>query len=362
MRLAVCLFMVSLASSLPQDRKEPRAFSIFNVVTFPNNECNTQMGTMRGLCLTLEECNGRIGGTKSGNCASGFGVCCLTMIDQTDTTTVTTNTTYIINEGHPTAITPAAGAAGVSHTFQLNGGANIKMIRLDFETGITDQPVAGTGLCTNDIITITPGAGVSGLFNGVCGILTGQHLYVDHGSGTPTLQIQYNQNAATTNTRSWKIFVRFLEDGNPSLPPSTRCLQYFTGRSNVITSLNHITRTNAVGVIIGNTDYRVCIRMEQGMRCIAYNEARIAPALPDAFNLADPDTAGANLGTDCSSDYLQIGPNRHCGAALSNTMAQTIGTTIYDNGPWVNVFTTNANRVANSAFEVRYVQQATACP
>jgi len=193
------------------------------------------------------------------------------------------------------------------------------------------------------------------------GILTGQHLYVDHGSGTPTLQIQYNQNAATTNTRSWKIFVRFLEDGNPSLPPSTRCLQYFTGRSNVITSLNHITRTNAVGVIIGNTDYRVCIRMEQGMRCIAYNEARIAPALPDAFNLADPDTNGANLGTDCSSDYLQIGPNRHCGAALSNTMQQTIGTTIYDNGPWVNVFTTNANRVANSAFEVRYVQQATAC-
>ena len=56
---------------------------------------------------------------------------------------------------------------------------------------------------------------------------------------------------------------------------------------------------------------------------------RIAPALPDAFNLADPDTAGANLGTDCSSDYLQIGPNRHCGAALSNTMAQLIGTTIY---------------------------------
>ena len=28
-------------------------------------------------------------------------------------------------------------------------------------------------------------------------------VYVDHGSGTPTLQIQYNQNAATTNTRSW---------------------------------------------------------------------------------------------------------------------------------------------------------------
>ena len=54
------------------------AFSLFSVVTFPNDECTTVMDpTMRGLCITAEECTDQ-GGTASGNCASGFGVCCFT--------------------------------------------------------------------------------------------------------------------------------------------------------------------------------------------------------------------------------------------------------------------------------------------
>ncbi len=52
-------------------------FSLFSVVTFPNNECTTT-GTnpMTGVCQTTEECSDN-SGTASGNCASGFGVCCM---------------------------------------------------------------------------------------------------------------------------------------------------------------------------------------------------------------------------------------------------------------------------------------------
>ena len=55
------------------------AFSLFSVVTFPNKECTTLMTpAMSGVCVTSEECqnSGNTIATASGNCASGFGVCC----------------------------------------------------------------------------------------------------------------------------------------------------------------------------------------------------------------------------------------------------------------------------------------------
>ena len=54
----------------------PEAFSLFNIVSFPNEECTTKStNEPKGTCMTLDECNGQ-GGTSSANCASGFGVCC----------------------------------------------------------------------------------------------------------------------------------------------------------------------------------------------------------------------------------------------------------------------------------------------
>ena len=52
------------------------AFSLFSVVSFDNLQCQTNMESkMFGICFTAEECSSK-GGIASGNCASGFGVCC----------------------------------------------------------------------------------------------------------------------------------------------------------------------------------------------------------------------------------------------------------------------------------------------
>ena len=41
------------------------------------SECVAQSDlTLKGICLTNDECDSE-GGTKDGNCASGFGVCCI---------------------------------------------------------------------------------------------------------------------------------------------------------------------------------------------------------------------------------------------------------------------------------------------
>ena len=51
-------------------------FNDSSVVSFKNEECTTTMSTaMNGLCVSSEDCT-ETSGTASGNCASGFGVCC----------------------------------------------------------------------------------------------------------------------------------------------------------------------------------------------------------------------------------------------------------------------------------------------
>lgn len=55
-----------------------------------------------GTCFTSTECEEK-GGSASGNCASGFGVCCLFTIGSSSSsgTTVTVNNTYIQNPSFP---------------------------------------------------------------------------------------------------------------------------------------------------------------------------------------------------------------------------------------------------------------------
>ena len=54
------------------------SFSLFSVLSFPNDECTTTKPTepqTSGICLTESECTQTLG-VAEGNCASGFGVCC----------------------------------------------------------------------------------------------------------------------------------------------------------------------------------------------------------------------------------------------------------------------------------------------
>ena len=48
---------------------------IFTVVRFPNEACGSA-DNLNGTCYTGTECSA-LGGSSSGTCASGFGVCCV---------------------------------------------------------------------------------------------------------------------------------------------------------------------------------------------------------------------------------------------------------------------------------------------
>merc|ERR1712027_168970 len=202
MKWTLCLLCVaSVATALPT--RDKKAFSLFSVVTFPNAECTTDTTpAMTGICVTAEECSndGDVIAQAQGNCASGFGVCCMKRVEGSPNAAITSGLTYVQSAGFPQAVAAlnptAAGAAvaAVQRDFNIMGGPNVCQIRFDFITASVTGPGAATGTCATDSISVnTPTrtalqTGVAAL----CGVLTGQHLIVEVAPGT-------NAMAATLN-------------------------------------------------------------------------------------------------------------------------------------------------------------------
>lgn len=72
-------FIGGVTTKLKQKvRNKAKLFSLFTIIQFNNTQCNATRSsvTYSGVCYTQEECN-RIQGTAVGNCARGYGVCCL---------------------------------------------------------------------------------------------------------------------------------------------------------------------------------------------------------------------------------------------------------------------------------------------
>merc|ERR1711936_1443716 len=114
-------------------RKE-KLFSLFSVVTFPNAGCSSLDSSRNGTCYTSTECESK-SGTKSGNCAAGFGVCCLFIVKDTSTT-INENCTYIQNPSFPSVYD-----AQTALTYTVKKCADrVCSVRLDFESFTTVGP------------------------------------------------------------------------------------------------------------------------------------------------------------------------------------------------------------------------------
>jgi len=340
-----------VATALPTEDRDAKAFSLFSVVSFPNEPCNTLMADMQGLCLTAEECDDR-SGTASGNCASGFGVCCFTSVDD-NMATITNTMTYISNPGFPTQVT--AGTAAQTFTYPIQALASTSQIRLDFQTGVFDQPTATTGVCGSDTVTYTQASTSSG--GTLCGTLTGQHLYLEN-SGTANMANTLAISISTANAnvmRSWKILVTILEVGDSSIEGKpSGCLQWFTGETGRITSFNHLN-AQAQGHMLA-LSYSICIRPTTS-GCVDFRESG---GTTDSFRLGANDNAAAEVG-GCADTALII-PNidvqqpNYCGTTLAAADGQTTTGIVRSTGHIINVFSSNTNKANPSSFDLMYTQ------
>merc|ERR1712117_530566 len=384
MKWTLCLLCVaSVATALPT--RDKKAFSLFSVVTFPNAECTTDTTpAMTGICVTAEECSndGDVIAQAQGNCASGFGVCCMRRVEGNPNAAITSGLTYVQSPGFPQAVAalnPAAGAAvaAVQRDFNIMGGPNVCQIRFDFITASVTAPAAAAGAgvaigdCATDSISInTPTRTAL-----QTGVLAGQHLIVEVAPGTNAMAATLNiDTGAVAGNRMWKILVKCVECDSADRAPMG-CNQFFTDASGRISSFNGPQAiTDGTHMLLENLEYTICFRQIAGMCGVRLTQARQQDTAPDSFALATAANTAVAAGTastvgTCAVQFLRVpdaivttaagvatNPRRVCGGFLSSQQGEAQSGAIDNMGFEIGVFSRGGGSVAGTGFDLLYSQ------
>merc|ERR1712088_72164 len=264
MRSMNCIFVAIavFVSTVSAEDKLAKHFSLFSVVTFGNEECTGDTsvtgGATQGTCYSCTECSDK-NGMSSGNCASGFGVCCVFLNTAAASATITENRTRLRNYEYP-SITTATAIQTIVYTINKMK-SDICQIRLDFDAfiiagpAVTTEliPTTATTVCQDSLVLATSdnSAVTSSPFGTLCGALTGQHVYVDL-SPTASDALTATLTTAATATitpavaqRIWDIKVSQLECHATYRAPAG-CQRYYMDTYGKIISYNF-------GVVSGAT-------------------------------------------------------------------------------------------------------------
>jgi len=299
---------VAVADPATRDEK---LFSVFQIVKFNNDACDAVDGTL-GTCYTASECTQK-GGEERGNCASGFGVCCVAVVDPCGGATLALNNSYIVNPGFPNDVSsPGASdcstsGAGVTttrkrqidtsatYTWTIKKAADdIVQLRFDFIYFETSLPSMGD--CTNDTFTITGADAVSMKVvpTNLCGILTGQHLYV---SIKDSEEVTVTLGLASIASQKFQILVRQFDSSQTDYLAPRGCLQYYKEDAGTISTFNN---NGGDGELLNNHMYSTCI---------AQNDAYCDISLI-ANNFELTGSSGS------CSDTVIFGLNQQCGSTF----------------------------------------------
>merc|ERR1712064_129779 len=267
--LIICYLTTSVLSSNVTDIREKRQFSLFSIVSFSNLECNSSTtSTTSGTCYTSSECASRSGNAE-GNCAAGFGVCCV-IAKTACGSTISTNTSYIRNPGYPSSYTPTTTGT-CTYTIEKFSD-DICQLRLDFQS-MSGHVVGASGVCTDSFAA----AGQTGKNPpSICGTNSGYHMYVEFGTQS-TDTITLTNTWASLTAKNYNILARQIPCTAEYRAP-TDCVQYFTGTAGSVQSYNF-----QGGKYLQNQIYTNCIRTEQGYCKIQWKES--SSPTPDPFTI-----------------------------------------------------------------------------
>ncbi|EDW29196.1 GL18542 [Drosophila persimilis] len=270
----------SLNQSLGGNSRHGKVIHLFPVPV--DGECLSNDGRRMGNCLNAYECRQK-GGQAQGECAMGFGVCCVFLASCN--VTITNNITYIVSPSFPSFM--PTNFSGCSLKVKMMSD-DISQLRIDFHHFTLGQPNRRTGVCEGDVFNISGGPGGS---ISLCGQNSGQHLYYDvgarasprqsplYGSLRPVDAVNVSSPSNATGDRFIDINLnlsnRFLplriwEMSVVQIPFSQRapagCLQYHTGIEGVMQTFNFAEN----GRHLANQNYRICVRQETDMCSIIY--------------------------------------------------------------------------------------------
>uniref|UniRef100_A0A0K2T5C2 Putative LOC100161421 [Acyrthosiphon pisum] n=1 Tax=Lepeophtheirus salmonis TaxID=72036 RepID=A0A0K2T5C2_LEPSM len=340
------------------NERNEKVFSLFSIVQFNNEPCRSSMvlagstntGFRNGTCFTAAECGER-GGSASGSCAGGFGVCCVFMV-ATCGASISQNCSYIKNPNSPAALTDTSPCS-----FTINKCApDVCDFRLDFEmfsiSGPSSTDETNGGECRDTMMVTTPTGQRTPT---ICGSNSGQHIYIDVGRmPTDSASIAFQFMGAFN--RMFDIKVTQIPCNSESAPPNG-CLQFHTGTAGMFETFNF---DGPLQQHLASQTQQVCIRQEDGFCCIDYQVCSDENSMT-LGNGGIADFTKAGVGTDCSEDFIIIEGSsatgqrdlqqRYCGGKLSDVTKAEDSTAIRDcTLPFEVTFVTDniAEAVANA--------------
>ncbi|XP_076311022.1 uncharacterized protein LOC143225461 [Tachypleus tridentatus] len=344
---AVCFLAFFI---LTKGQFQPSSFAgILNLVRYQNTNCIGSNG-LEGICLSTAECSNRRG-SRIGNCANGFGACCLEKFTCGNTTTK--NETVFVHRNYPLDGENDTDTCQVT----IEKVKDVCQLRLDFLEFSLGQPDKN-GQCTTDSFMVRTTIGEK--LPVLCGDNIGQHLYVDLGRGSANPVVLSVVSNGNNVTRRWKIKISMIKCNSLDMAPPG-CLQYHRKSNDLVRSFNWGPKINGKVRYLSNLRYTVCTRVEENFCAIKWETET-----PKSFAWGLPANRGGQ-GADCneddfigisqgSSDGLVVGEDRFCGIKLIDN-----NVIITKARPFLLLVKSNSNTAMNNkysenGFSLRYTQ------
>jgi len=311
-------FLICISTVRCEENRDAR-FSIFQIIKFANEPC--EGGTRNGTCYTKQECDD-LGGTDSGSCADGFGVCCSVVLEEGGSSSL--NQSYMVQSASTSLST-----GSMQYTI-CPCSADVCRIRFDFAqftlappatphgdgsgTACTGGEAAAIGDCLTDTFSITgPSSGTPV----ICGTNDGQHMIVDT-DGSSCVTVNFGLGSDTTTSRQWDIMTTQYRCGEEAGGPPG-CLQWNMAAAGDIRSFNFPTQARGTAVAdsivhLSSQRYNICIRRPAGTRSICYipctyvdidGNANVQQSFGLSIAPSDAATSGVSMAA-CSTDYIEI--------------------------------------------------------
>ncbi|KRK02840.1 uncharacterized protein Dyak_GE25595, isoform B [Drosophila yakuba] len=335
--------------------------SLFEVIKFPNTKCSVSMGdirSMEGVCYHEFECKS-LGGIPTESCAEGVGVCCVFVNGCGDVTSQ--QILYFESPNYPNAVREMMICVLI-----INVKKGVQQLRLDFQMFELSRP--SNGNCVDDQFIVS-GHNTNFQIPILCGINTGQHIYIhvgDSNEGKVYLSVFMKVSGGG---RSFNIKVTQVDD---DLAPNN-CLQYFPEAEGIIKSFNYDTDGSIVdnreATYFNNLNYAICLSRLKNVCSVAYNTEQLGGDQPD-FQIINKDEAENDLISDgqagagifnCPDDFIAINSVPLCGERFNDGRESddyTIHATVRDTaaGPIILPFRTDGEYVGRG-FRLLYRQE-----
>ncbi|XP_073819676.1 uncharacterized protein [Musca autumnalis] len=350
---------------VPTTKTKSKGFlSLFEVIKFANTKCSVNMGdirSMEGTCYHEFECK-NLGGIPTERCADGAGVCCIFLTGCGDTTDQ--SVVYFESPDYPQPFQETMICVLI-----INVRKNVQQLRLDFLMFELNRPTDGD--CDEDQFVVS-GQNVNFVVPVLCGINTGQHIYV-HVGHSPDRKVYLSIFAKVpTGSRTFNLKITQLED---NLAPDG-CLQYYTDMEGIVKSFNYdIEGTvvdNKLATYLNNMNYVICLERDKNTCSVNYVMEQIGSSSEqldfqiinkneDENDLVPDGQAGAGI-FNCPDDFLAINQVRLCGERFNDGSTNedfTVNAPVRDvsAGPIILPFRSNDEYVGRG-FRLSYRQES----